>query len=375
MNSKYIIALTSGLGNQMLQYALFHYLVKIRHYSCILHLYKWYLNQHNGLELTTIFKNIKIEDNPFFFNCYFRLYVFIEYVVAVLEKRFHMPFFKRLLSLFPYKAVIFPTWASYSFLGEIENLKDIYKFPDLDAKNAHIAELMKQTNSVSVHVRRGDFQHVLQWRIILGDICDKAYYTEAISKAESLLTNPTFFVFSDDIEWVKSNLDIKNAIYIDWNKGKDSYKDMQLMSYCKCNICANSTFSLMGAWLNVNSNPIRIVPTKWSNQYNDSTFEKYIPDEGWIPIDNSTPTVSIIVSSPVSERDIKNFLNQTYTDFEVLMGQENSFVGSDQRIKGNIFPSGWLIMRIDDCVGFRKRDYLESWVFDELKKDMLNKSL
>ena len=371
-NSKYIIALTSGLGNQMLQYALFYYLVEIKKCRCILFLYKRYLNQHNGLELTTIFKNIHIGNNSFFTILYFKIYTFLKYVSVGLEHRFHISFLRKMLKFLSCEVVVFPGWDNYSFLNKIGNLKDIYQFPDLDAKNMHIAELMKRTNSVSVHVRRGDFQHVLHWRITLGDICDKKYYRDAISKVESLLVNPTYFVFSDDIEWVKLNLDIKDAIYIDWNKGKDSYKDMQLMTYCKCNICANSTFSLMGAWLNTNSNPIRIVPTKWLNQYNDPTFNKYIPNDDWISIDNNVPTVSIIVTSPISDKDIKNILNQTYTDFEVLVMQKKIFSVLDQRFRWNISPSGRLIMKIDNCMAFRKRNYLKYWVLNELKKEMLN---
>ena len=69
--------------------------------------------------------------------------------------------------------------------------------------------------------------------------------------------------FSDDINWVKENLPLERAIYIDWNKGLDSWQDMALMSMCKHNIIANSTFSWWGAWLNNNPNKIVISPD-WS---------------------------------------------------------------------------------------------------------------
>jgi hypothetical protein len=81
--------------------------------------------------------------------------------------------------------------------------------------------------------------------------------------------NPVFFVFSNDIHWCKSNLwnPIRDCSveYIDWNIKENSYIDMQLMSECKHNIIANSSFSWWGAWLNNNPNKIIIAPKKWLN--------------------------------------------------------------------------------------------------------------
>lgn len=73
---------------------------------------------------------------------------------------------------------------------------------------------------------------------------------------------PTFFVFSDDIPWVKKNMSIPDAYYIDWNKHEDSYLDMYLMSQCKANIIANSTFSFWGAILG-NEKEMVIRPKRW----------------------------------------------------------------------------------------------------------------
>lgn len=75
--------------------------------------------------------------------------------------------------------------------------------------------------------------------------------------------SPSYYVFSDDIEWVKQNLSLQNACYIDWNKGNDSWQDMMLMSCCRNHIICNSTFSWWGAWLNPRKDKIVIVPSRW----------------------------------------------------------------------------------------------------------------
>lgn len=361
---RYIITTDGGLGNQMMNYCLWYYLTSVKNMKAILY-------PTRDVCLNKIFNNTQKEfPSKWYINAYLK--IVLSYIIPIYRRIIRLLHIKtnNILLYFPIKIVEFLGWEDYHFIGEISQLKKIFEFPILDDKNMKVADLMRTSESVSVHVRRGDYQDNVFWRIRLGDICDKAYYTEAISKAESLLTNPTYFVFSDDIEWVKSNLDIKNAIYIDWNKGENSYRDMQLMSYCKCNICANSTFSLMGAWLNAHPDSIRMIPTKWQNQYNDSTFSKYIPNEGWIPINNTIPTVSIIITSPVLKEDIKNLLNQTYTDFEILLEYDSLFVGLDGRVKGNISPSGRLIMRIDNCAPLKERKYLERWVSNELEKQM-----
>ena len=92
--------------------------------------------------------------------------------------------------------------------------------------------------------------------------CTPQYYESAISVMKEKFQKPVFFVFSDDIPWVKVNLNIPNAYYIDWNKKENSYLDMYLMSLCTASIIANSTFSFWGAMLG-NKKELVIKPKKW----------------------------------------------------------------------------------------------------------------
>lgn len=131
----------------------------------------------------------------------------------------------------------------------------------LNKKNDYILSLIRNTNSVSVHVRRGDYCDSCRKDLFLQS-CTPQYYESAISVMKEKFQAPVFFVFSDDIPWVKVNLNIPNAYYIDWNKKENSYLDMYLMSLCTASIIANSTFSFWGAMLG-NKKELVIKPKKW----------------------------------------------------------------------------------------------------------------
>jgi len=150
--------------------------------------------------------------------------------------------------------------------------------------NLKLTESIQTVNSVSLHVRRGDF---VENKVInnFHGLCDINYYERAISQINNSIKNPTFFIFSDDINWAKKKFGwIPSVIFIDHNKGKESFWDMRLMSYCKHNIIANSSFSWWGAWLNTNKSKIVIAPKIW---FNDSIInlqtEDLIPSE-WLRI-------------------------------------------------------------------------------------------
>ena len=127
-------------------------------------------------------------------------------------------------------------------------------------KNQDMLKLINSENSVSLHVRRGDYVKLAK----VHGLCDLDYYKKSINYIAHKIKDPHFFVFSDDVNWVKKNLEIKYPYtVIDFNHGKDSIWDMILMKNCKHNIIANSSFSWWGAWLNENKNKIVIAPKCW----------------------------------------------------------------------------------------------------------------
>jgi len=121
--------------------------------------------------------------------------------------------------------------------------------------------IQKQSNSCSIHVRRGDFINSANSSI--HGSCDIRYYQDAIKYMENKAGEISYFIFSDDIAWCKENLKLKNAHYMDNNDKKLPHGDIYLMSLCNHNIMANSSFSWWGAWLNKNNKKIVIAPKRW----------------------------------------------------------------------------------------------------------------
>ena len=87
-------------------------------------------------------------------------------------------------------------------------------------------------NAVSIHVRRGDYLEPKYWKTT-GCVCQLPYYLNAIAEMNKRISQPSYYVFSDDIAWVKENLPLPKAFFIDWNKGAESWQDMMLMSRCR----------------------------------------------------------------------------------------------------------------------------------------------
>lgn len=144
-----------------------------------------------------------------------------------------------------------------------------------------IAERMGRENSVSLHVRRGDYL-TMSKAIKTMNVCSIEYYNEAVKIIASKVKNPIFFVFSDDINWAKENLKLNFPVFFVSNKVIPDYEELILMSKCKHNIIANSSFSWWGAWLNMNHNKIVILPKNWFKDKEKST--KDIAPNNWIKI-------------------------------------------------------------------------------------------
>lgn len=132
----------------------------------------------------------------------------------------------------------------------------------LDEKNQQMLNEILQTNSVSIHIRRGDYVTLESAKNFHGN-CSLDYYQKAVEYIASKVESPHFYLFSDDIDWVTKNLKIEYPFTIvDFNQDK-GWLDLNLMKRCKHNIIANSTFSWWGAWLNENPHKIVISPKNW----------------------------------------------------------------------------------------------------------------
>lgn len=175
---------------------------------------------------------------------------------------------------------------SEKYFQDIENeLRADFQFKNPpDEENQKLIEKIGATNSISLHIRRGDYVKKKRYQNLYA-CCSFDYYKRGVEYIQSKYPNPTLFIFSDDIEWVRENLNLPyESIYISHNTGSKSYEDMRLMSLCKYNIIANSSFSWWGAWLNNNKEKIVVAPEKWFND--GKIIQSDVISQSWIKLEN-----------------------------------------------------------------------------------------
>ncbi|MCX6300304.1 MAG: alpha-1,2-fucosyltransferase [Bacteroidetes bacterium] len=177
-------------------------------------------------------------------------------------------------------------WQSEKYFIEFNNqIRLLFSgTPILDFISTSYLNQIILCNSVAIHVRRGDYISVPE-NFEKHGFCDVDYYKRAINYLLSKEQDLSFFIFTDDIEWVRINMLplFVNIIIVSTNNvGVDSWRDLYLMTQCKHQIIANSTFSWWGAWLNSNQHKQIIAPKNWfsNKELNDSTGD-LIP-ETWI---------------------------------------------------------------------------------------------
>lgn len=175
-------------------------------------------------------------------------------------------------------ATLWDYWQSEKYFTDIKDkIQSEFRFREpLAGEAAGIGEAVRRENSVSLHVRRGDY--ILPKYAKLYGGTDLAYYGRAIAHVAERVKNPRFFIFSNDAAWCREN--IKSPfpmVYVPAGAaGPKASFHLQLMSLCKHNIIANSTFSWWGAWLNANAGKIVVAPKQW---YRDSNM----PAAGIVP--------------------------------------------------------------------------------------------
>ena len=143
-----------------------------------------------------------------------------------------------------------------------EICKDFTFSQPLSEHNQKIASHISACQSVSLHIRRGDYLSDKNNAQTFATLSIE-YYQAAIKFIRQRVESPHFFVFSDDMEWAMAQFTGSSFDYVDINRGKNSYNDMRLMTRCKHHIIANSSFSWWGAYLNCNSEKIVIAPENW----------------------------------------------------------------------------------------------------------------
>ena len=279
---KFFIPVKGGLGNQMFFYAFSFYLKNNGFKTHLIWNEFVFTKQHNGVELFEVFnipvnvitKNkinflVKLNKSqiPFIFKRVLGRVFKGKYILMQKHKQASPYTFENFTEYKNVKKIYADGfWQNYKYLESIRGeLLESYRFKlPANFSNEDYLKKIKNSNSVSIHIRRGDY---LDPKFAdLNVIRSKDYYLRALEFIKDKVENPIFFIFTDDLAWAKKEFDSENFVFIEGNENKKAYLDMYLMSECKHNIIANSTFSWWGAWLNTNPFKIVIVPDFWTLQ-------------------------------------------------------------------------------------------------------------
>ena len=246
-----IVNFQGGLGNQMFIYAFSQYLSRQYPRQKIYGAY-WSgsLHQHTSFQLDRIF-DISLPPHHFITDCISKFARLLERTHIVSDKETERSVF--------YNGY----WLDKKYWKDVD-LRELFLFrkPTLSVEAEEYLNKIKSCNAVSVHIRRGDYLSRDNLHKF-GIFCTEHYYQLAIERITQEQPDTCFFVFSDDILWVQKNMCIPNAHFVDCHHGDDSWKDLFLMSCCRHNIIANSTFSFWAAMLNPNPNKIVFYPQRW----------------------------------------------------------------------------------------------------------------
>ena len=206
-------------------------------------------------------------------------------------------------------------WQKEKYFKDIENIirEEFTLKNSLNQKSIETSKLIEDLaiagkTSISIHIRRTDYVTVKINKDFFHS-CDLAYYQTALDKITEKINNKKnidLFVFSDDIGWAKENLkfpafnDAPLSIHFVSDPQIPDYEEMHLMSLCRHNIIANSTFSWWGTWLNQNNDKIIVAPKQWFA--NKTSDELDILPKKWLQVTNTCP----IVNSAIDKRKEKD---------------------------------------------------------------------
>lgn len=277
-----IVQLRGGLGNQLFQYALGRHLAFLNQAELKLDVslfnevnswtYRTYSLNDFNIKATLATKN---EINRL--RGHWGGFVpFLGPQKSIVEPHFH--FYAPVLS-FKDAVYLDGYWQSEKYFIDIADVIREDLTPKVSGSDTYevLKESITQCNAVSVHIRRGDYVTNSTANRYFKP-CEVKYYQQAIQYLVKYISNPVFFVFSDDILWAKANFKIDFPTH--FVEGNSAQEDLWLMASCGYQIIANSTFSWWGAWLNQQPDKIVIAPQTWFSTKRFDT--KDLLPESWI---------------------------------------------------------------------------------------------
>lgn len=276
-----IVRIMGGLGNQMFQYAVGRQLATTHNTVLKLDIsdFKDYKLHDYGLsafkikEIFATQEETKLFKEPESGSLKKKLKKILRRpskldITHIREKQYH---FDPAILILPDSIYLDGYWQSEKYFPDVADIirnEFTVKSPQTN-KNLALAQQISACESVSLHIRRGDYVTDEKTKTIHGT-CDLDYYERCIDLLGQKVHHPCFFIFSDDPEWAMKNIKMTHpATFIDHNGPKKNYEDLRLMSQCRHHIIANSSFSWWGAWLGQYPDKLVLSPSGW---FKEKTF-------------------------------------------------------------------------------------------------------
>ena len=290
------VCFQGGLANRMFQYAFYRSLLSKG--------FDAYINNQNfkprkkmtfeAVDIKDAFPNLDIKYTPqgkFRFSCvYGRRGKFLRYFNSLITNEnylyeFQFGYIPQIYDSITDNTELIGLWQTEKYFVDIsDDIRNQFSFsPFTEKRNIELFEQMKKENSVAIHVRKGsDYINDRMW----DGTCPIDYYHKGIEFIKKHVDAPHFYLFTDNLKWVKENIKDINYTVVDWNpiKGKYNFRDMQLMSCAKHNIISNSSYSWWGAWLNPNPSKIVVAPQIWFNPAFDKYENNNVVCNSWIAL-------------------------------------------------------------------------------------------
>ena len=170
------------------------------------------------------------------------------------------------------KVFTFGSFEKVDYFFGIENVlkKEFTPVHPCLKANEKLYQVIRNTNSVCLAIRRGDFMNNVNKKIFY--VCDLEYFQRGVDYIKKHVENPVFIVFTNDIDWVKANLNIDSEVYFE--SGKDPvWETFRLMYSCKHFVISNSTLHWWAQWRSENKEKIVVAPERW---YNDPSWNEHL---------------------------------------------------------------------------------------------------
>jgi hypothetical protein len=287
-----ISKISHGLGNQLFQYAIARKISLQKHTSLYLD-----LRYYHHVYASDTFRSFRLNH----FNVDYKVFddapvlIYLSKLTKLFPNRSFSPFFKLIRegndgfngqalkenALFVYLSGF---WQSEKYFKDIEETLQnelTLRTKPSELYTKYLDLIGNETNAVSLHIRRGDYVNNSQFKDQFGFL-GLDYYKRAVDMFNQEVAGPRFFIFSDDLEWVKENLTfVSNLTFVDCHGENSDIEELMLMRACHHHIIANSSFSWWGAWLNKRKDKKVVAPKKWFNNMPGLNTDDLIPSN-WI---------------------------------------------------------------------------------------------